>query len=296
MHGPGCLRKGCHVVPRVQQPASWEDGKRIQLKKGVIISNPLTKEARLLSVIYIRRFLALEHPKIDFQSADVSSKPFQPVRVIEVSDSGPSDPDPNIPMMMEAGRYFLRHKLHLDDGIQGNSKRGRNATQKSYEQKGWSYEEPFCPAEEQLGTKEPRNTAGWTDSKENLSSLAETDRKGPSKIQRTLDEEEKKKKMLREKLLSMAQVAEMVLGRKAKTRESTISSSTTSEQSEFLEKMSTILMETTKAEGEPESKRNCRGERGVPYIKGLLGLVPRDSPREFHEGSVRTGSILTSGL
>ncbi|KAF8788298.1 hypothetical protein HNY73_009820 [Argiope bruennichi] len=38
------------------------------------------------------------------------------------------------------------------------------------------------------------------------------------KYKRTLDEEEKKKKMLREKLLSMAQVAEMVLGRKAKRR------------------------------------------------------------------------------
>ncbi|GBM90333.1 hypothetical protein AVEN_262073-1, partial [Araneus ventricosus] len=33
------------------------------------------------------------------------------------------------------------------------------------------------------------------------------------------------------------------------------------------------------------------GERGIPYMKGLLGLVPRDSPRETHEGSVRPESL-----
>ncbi|CAL1298022.1 unnamed protein product, partial [Larinioides sclopetarius] len=81
--------------------------------------------------------------------------------------------------------------------------------------------------------------------------------------------------MLREKLLSMAQVAEMVLGRTAMTQEPTVSSPNPSEQSEFLEKMSTILLETTKAESEPESERDFRGERDIPYMKGLLGLVPR---------------------
>ncbi|GBN74804.1 hypothetical protein AVEN_4926-1 [Araneus ventricosus] len=105
---------------------------------------------------------------------------------------------------------------------------------------------------------------------------------------KALDEEEKKRKMLREKLLSMAQVAEMVLGRTSMTQEPTVSSPNPSEQSEFLEKMSTILLETTKAEGEPESERDFRNEKFISskiifcnYFlgnEGCGGLVVRSRP------------------
>ncbi|GFT06161.1 uncharacterized protein NPIL_117941 [Nephila pilipes] len=116
---------------------------------------------------------------------------------------------------------------------------------------------------------------------------------------KSLEEERVKRKLLHEKLSSMAKVAEMVLGKGALAEEPKASTPDISERTDFLEKMSTILLEV--AEGtakfcEPQSPSGSSDSSLTrpPYARGVLGLVPKEGIRVLREGSAKSRSPATS--
>ncbi|GFR00893.1 integrase catalytic domain-containing protein [Trichonephila clavata] len=95
------------------------------------------------------------------------------------------------------------------------------------------------------------------------------------------EEERVKRKVLHEKLSSMAKVAEMVLGKGVLAEEPEDSIPCLSERTDFLEKMSTILLEVAEGVskfGEPQSPSGSSDSSMTrpPYAKGVLGLIPKE--------------------
>ncbi|GFT66113.1 uncharacterized protein TNCV_2009331, partial [Trichonephila clavipes] len=111
----------------------------------------------------------------------------------------------------------------------------------------------------------------------------------------SLEEERVKRKLLHEKLSSMAKVAEMVLGKGVLAEEPEDSTPSLSEQTDFLEKMSTILLEVAEGVskfGEPQSPSGSSDSSmtRLPHGKGVLGLIPKEGILVLREGSVKSRS------